>query len=115
MSEHYPVRAGGLGGRYVIAKLGRMRKARDWLVQATDDDRIIVQADDAIGMFDVSGANGRLCLEGGYFPHLSIARPFEFPPEFVRTCVDIAHALDAKTEGHGVIVEHTVRVIRERP
>lgn len=110
--QHYPVKTGALGGRYVIAKLGTMRKARDWLVQATDDDRIIVQADGAIGVFDVSGANGRLCTQGGYFPHLAIAKPFEFPGEFVRTCVDVAHPLDAQTSDLGMIVEHTVRVIR---
>lgn len=112
MEEHYPVREGALGGRYVTAKLANQRKARDWLVQATDHDRIIVQADDCIGIFDVSGANGRLCTTGGYFPHLALAKPFEFPPEFVRTCLDVAHALGAETRSTGIIVDHTVKEIR---
>jgi len=109
---HYPVRVGALGGRYVIGKLGNMRKDRDWLVQATDDDRIIVQADGAIGVFDVSGANGRLCTTGGYFPHLAIARPFEFPRDFVRAALEIAHPMDSETHACGVIMQNTVRVIR---
>lgn len=120
-TEHYPVKAGPMGGRYVIAKLANQRKAREWLVQPTSDDRIIVQGSkpdsgaysDCIGIFDVSGKNGRLCLAGGFFPHLSIARPFDFPAEFVRTCLDIAHPLDSETDtGCGVIVCNTVQVIK---
>lgn len=111
--DHYPVRVGALGGRYIIAALGNQRKARDWLVQATDTDQIIVQADDCIGCFDVSGANGRLNFRGGYFPHLALAKPFTFPPDFVRAALEIAHPLDSETDtGRGVIVCNTVRVIR---
>jgi len=121
--EHYKVKSGPLGGRYVIAKLGKMRKAREWLVQATSDDRIIVQgnyledgrtecATGAIGMFGVDGKGGRLCTQGGYFPHLSIAKPFEFPAEFVRTCLDICQPLGSETTESGVTVMHTVEVVR---
>lgn len=111
MTQHYRVSTGSLGGRYVHAKLGTMRKEREWLVQATDDDKIIVQADNAIGIFGVDGKNGRLTTAGGYFPHLAIARPFEFPAEFVRTCLDVCQPLDAETSQHGITVVHTVRTI----
>lgn len=124
MSEHYPVKAGYLGSRYVIAKLGTMRKEREWLVQPTSDDRIIVQGSkpdrpgkpssypDAIGIFDAAGGkNGRLCTRGGFFPHLAIARAFDFPPEFVRTCLDISQPLDSETTQGGCTVAHTVQVI----
>lgn len=120
---HYPVRAGALGGRYVTAKLGNMRVAREWLVQPTSDDRIIVQGatiprpgkpyggnTDAIGIFDFSG-KGRLCTKGGYFPHLAIAEPFEFPQAFVATCMDVCQPLGAVTRTTVCTVEHTVQVV----
>lgn len=107
---HYPVSTGALGGRYVEAKLGRQRKARRWLVQPTDDDRIIVQGDGAIGIFAFDG-KGRLCTRGGYFPHLALASPFEFPAGFVAACLDVCQPMGATTSQGGVTVEHTVRVI----
>ena len=115
MSEHYEVIVGALGGRSVIAKLGNQRKPRAYLVQATSDDRIIVSegygSKGSIGCFDMQG-RGVMTFEGAHFPHLRLARPFAFPPEFVRTCIDVAHPLDSETDtGRGVIVANTVRVI----
>lgn len=108
--EHYPVSTGALGGRYVTAKLGKQRKARKWLVQATNDDRIIVQGEGAIGIFAMDG-KGKLCTTGGYFPHLALARPFEFPAGFVAACLDVCQPLDAETSYGGVTVAHTVQVV----
>jgi hypothetical protein len=119
----YRTRRGGLmDGRYVIAKLGSMRKEREWLVQATSDDRIIVQGNynadgrtecskGAIGCFKVDGSGGRLTTQGGYFPHLGFAKPFEFPTDFVKACLEVSHALDAVTDSGVVIVHQTVQVI----
>lgn len=119
----YQTRKGPMGGRYVIAKLGTMRKEREWLVQATSDDRIIVQGSkpgkpgystpyaDAIGCFDVTGKNGRLTTKGGYFPNLPFAQPFEFPPEFVRACLEICQPLDAVGDYGVAVIHHTVQVI----
>ncbi len=120
---HYPVRAGSLGGRYVTAKLGTMRVAREWLVQPTSDDRIIVQGskpgkrgrptpyNDCIGIFGFDGA-GRLSTNGGYFPNLALAKPFMFPAGFVAACLDVAQPLDSETTAGGVTVSHTVTVVR---
>lgn len=110
MSDHYPVETGCLGGRYVFAKLAKMRKPRKWLVQPTSDDRIIVQAEGAIGIFGFDG-NGRLTTRGGYFPHLAIATPYTFPVGFVATCLDICQPLDSETTEHNCTVAHTVQVI----
>lgn len=115
---HYPVRVGAMGGRYVTAKLGRMRVAREWLVQPTSDDRIIVQGSkvgsssygDAIGIFAFDG-KGRLTTRGGFFPHLAFAEPFVFPVEFVATCMDVCQPLDAKTVTPACTIAHTVRVV----
>lgn len=110
MTEHYPVSTGALGGRYVHAKLAKMRKPRKWLVSATSDDRIIVQADGAIGIFGMNG-KGRLTTRGGYFPHLALATPYNFPAGFVTACLDVCQPLDSETTAHGITVAHTVQVI----
>lgn len=115
MPEHYRVSTGPLGGRYVFAKLGSQRKEREYLVQATDDDRIIVSegygSKGTIGTFKVDGSEGRITFAGAHFPHLALARPFTFPPEFVRTCLDVCQPMDAETTDLGCTVAHTVRVI----
>jgi len=110
MSEHYPVSTGALGGRYVEAKLARMRKPRRWLVQPTSDDRIIVQAEGAIGIFAFDG-QGRLTTRGGYFPHLALAVPYTFPTGFVAACLDVCQPLGAETTERGCTVAHTVKVV----
>ncbi|MHB8432251.1 MAG: hypothetical protein ACYDCA_01360 [Candidatus Tyrphobacter sp.] len=63
----------------VAAKRAAMRKPREWIVMPTSDDRIIVQADGAIGIFDWRSGKGRLSTKGGYFPHLAIAKAYIFP------------------------------------
>lgn len=110
MTDHYPVSAGAMGGRYVHAKLAKMRKPRRWLVQPTSDDRIIVQADGAIGIFGFDG-KGRLTTRGEYFPHLALATPYEFPAGFVAACLDVAQPLDSETTENGCTIRHTVQVI----
>ncbi|MHB8432255.1 MAG: hypothetical protein ACYDCA_01380 [Candidatus Tyrphobacter sp.] len=96
----------------VAAKLASMRKPRDWIVMPTSDDRIIVQADGAIGIFDWRSGKGRLSTKGGYFPHLAIAKAFVFPPDFVRACLQACPSLGgahALCDG-AIIVENTVRI-----
>lgn len=96
----------------VVVKLAGMRKARTWMVLPTSDDRIIVQADDAIAIFDWRTGKGRLTRKGGYFPHLAIAKPYVFPPDFVRACLQACPSLGgahALCDG-AFIVENTVRM-----
>jgi len=105
--------------RTVTAKLAGMRKERDWCVMPTNNDRILVQTDGAIGVFDWRTGEGRLCVRGGYFPHLAAASPFTFPQDFVAACLAACPSLGGETvlcDGM-VIVENTVHVIdgeRER-
>lgn len=96
----------------VIAKLAGMRKIREWIVMPTSDDRIIVQTDGAIGIFDWRSGNGRLTTKGGYFPHLAIAKPFVFPVEFIRACLQACPSLGGAHMlcDRAVIVENAVRI-----
>lgn len=99
----------------VTAKLGNMRKPRDWLVRPTDDGRIMVQAENAIGLFDFRTRQGVLNTKGGYFPHLNPmlgAKPFEFPAEFVSACLEACPALDSQTVlgGGAVIAHNTIQI-----
>lgn len=108
-------RGGILDCRYVMAKLGTQRKEREYLVQATSDDRIIVSegygSKGTIGTFKVDGSEGRITFAGAHFPHLALAKPYEFPPDFIKACLHVCHALDAVTEGGGIIAHQTVKVI----
>ena len=98
----------------ITAKLGSMRRAREWCVMPTSDDRILVQTDGAIGIFDWRTGAGKLCTRGGYFPHLAIARPYTFPPDFVQACLRVCPSLGGETAlTPGRIVEHTARMIDE--
>jgi hypothetical protein len=96
----------------VIARFAGMRKARAWTVMPTSDDRIIVQAEGAIGIFDWRSGKGRLSVKGGYFPHLAIAKRFIFPPDFVRAGLQACPSLGGVHAlcDSGVIVENTVRI-----
>lgn len=103
-----------MGFQRVTAKLGSMRKERDWSVSPSEGDKIMVQSDGAIGLFDWRTGNGVLNTKGGYFPHLSPAlgaKPFEFPKDFVVECMKVCPSLGGQTElaGGAIIVEHTVR------
>ena len=103
----------------VTAKLGSMRKAREWVVMPTSDDRIIVQTTGAVGIFDWRTGAGRLTTRGGYFPHLAIAKAFTFPAAFVRACLRVCPSLGGASvlcDGM-LVVEHTAQIIdgnRER-
>ncbi|HUA09476.1 MAG TPA: hypothetical protein VMA98_09390 [Candidatus Acidoferrales bacterium] len=96
----------------VRAKIAGMRKLREWTVMPTSDDRIIVQTDGAIGIFDWRNGKGRLCTKGGYYPHLRMAAPYIFPLDFVRACLQACPSLGGTHAlGDGaVIVENTVRI-----
>lgn len=77
----------------VTAKLGTMRKAREWTVNppvAGREGQIIAQADGAICCFDPNTRKGVLNQKGEYFVHLSPgtgAVPYEFPQDFVDACI----------------------------
>lgn len=103
----------GYFGPKVEGKLGKMRKTRTWSVMPTSEEgRLIVQADGAIGTFDFRTGKGRLNTKGEYFPHLAVAAPFDFPPEFVRACLEACPSLDGETTRGGVTIAHTVEIIR---
>lgn len=95
----------------VVAKLGSMRKAREWSVRPASDDRIIVQAEGAIGIFDWRHGIGALCTGGGTFAHLAVARPFTFPPSFVQACLRECPSLGGETVhlGGAVVERHEAR------
>ncbi len=98
----------------ITAKLSGMRKAREWSVLPVEGgERIIVQSDGAIGIFAWRTGQGKLCTRGGYFPHLAIARPFQFPPEFVTACMRVCPSLGGETviDDGVAIIEHTARMI----
>lgn len=100
---------------YVTAKIDRMRKPQDFRVSPMSDGRVMVQSAKSIGTFDFRTREGVLNTRGCYFPHLHPAlgaRPYVFPADFVRACLDACPALDSVTQYHGgaIIVENTVRV-----
>lgn len=95
----------------VSAKLGSMRKAQDFLIQPTSDGRVMVQSTKSIGIFDPKTGEGRLCTTGCYFVHLSIAKPFSFPPEFVSEVLHACPSLGGETTVGGVTIQHTVKII----
>lgn len=96
----------------VVAKLAGMRKARTWMVMPTSDDRIIVQAEGAIGIFEWRTGKGRRTTRGGHFPHLAIAKAYVFPVDFVRACLQACPSLGGANElcDGAFIVENTVRI-----
>lgn len=96
----------------VRAKIASMRKMCEWIVIPTSDDRIIVQTEGAIGIFDWRSGKGRLSTRGGYFPHLAIAKYFVFPPEFVRVCLQVCPSLGGQhVLCDGVVIENTVKIL----
>lgn len=78
----------GFRVKRVWAKLANMRKEQDFLPQLTSGGRIIVQSDKSIGSFDPATGEGKLNTKGCYFPHLAIATPYKFPPDFVKACIE---------------------------
>ena len=95
----------------VSAKLGSMRKAQDFLIQPTSDGRVMVQSTKSIGIFNPKTGEGKLCTTGCYFVHLSLAKPFNFPPEFVSDVLHAGPGLGGETDIGGVTVQHTVEII----
>ncbi len=55
--------------RTVTAKLGNMKKAKDFVVRRDQKGHYLVQAKNVIGKFDGKG-RGLLNTKGGYFHHL---------------------------------------------
>jgi hypothetical protein len=105
----------GYFGPRVRGKLATMRKPRDWSVSPVDDGSIMVQTNGAIGQFNFRSRQGVLNTKGEYFPHLSPAlgaKPYEFPAEFVRLCLEACPGLGSESSRGGVTVEHTIRTIR---
>lgn len=78
-------------GKYVIAKLGKMRKPQEFSVRRDQSGIYYVQSDKSTGRFDGKG-RGWINFKGTYFHHLNFfmgARAFDFPPEFVQECQEI--------------------------
>ena len=66
-------------------KLPKQRKARTWVVYPSESNsKVVVQSDGVIGEFDPTTGKGKLNPKGEYFFHLSFAKPFEFPNDFVQ-------------------------------
>lgn len=102
--------------RTITAKLGTMRKAREWVVQVTSNGRIMIQADKAIGLFNPSTGEGLLNTNGGYGPHLHPAlgaKRFTFPRDFIEECQAALDANGPETAlaGGAVIIKNTVEEI----
>lgn len=105
----------GYFGPRVRGKLATMRKPRDWSVQPEDNgEYIVVQGDGSIGRFNLKTRKGVLNMRGEYFPHLSPAlgaKPYEFPAEFVRLCLEACPGLGSESSRGGVTVVNTIRTI----
>jgi hypothetical protein len=95
----------------VSAKLGSMRKPQDFLIQPTDDGRVLVQSTKSIGWFEPKTGKGRLCTTGCYSWHLSTAKPFRFPPEFISEALHACPSLGGETIHHTVTIKNTVKII----
>lgn len=75
----------------VLGKFGNMRKAQDFTVypaSANDGGMIKVQSGKSIGQFNPETGRGVLNTRGCYFPDLAFAKPFWFPEDFVKQCVE---------------------------
>lgn len=79
----------------VNAKLGKMRKAVDWVVYPGESDEITIQSDHYIAAFSKTTRQGVLskyCGSGAYFHHLLPmmgAGPIEVPQELVDECLKV--------------------------
>lgn len=99
----------------VSAKLGNMRKPQDFIVlpvKRGDDPLLMIQSDKSIGIFNYRTGEGRLNTKGCYSPHLAMAKPFNFPMDFVAACLEAAPSLGGATQvSPALIVSNTVQVI----
>lgn len=76
----------GIKGKWVTAKIGRQRKARDFIAFKDDKGNIIAQGDDCIFQINPETREAVYNLKGGYFPHLSPllgAKAGKVPQEFI--------------------------------
>lgn len=97
--------------RQVNAKLGKMRKAVDWVVYPTtnggDADTIVIQSDKRIAYFSQTTGKGRLSPSCNYpifgTAHMPGSEPIEVSPEFITECLN-ARARKGDTIGGGVVV-----------
>lgn len=104
----------GYFGQRVRGKLAGQRKPRDFSVHLRSDELLLVQGDGCIGTFDFRTRKGVLNTKGEYFPHLHPsmgARPFEFPAEFVKLCLEVCPALGSETTDGGITIVNTIEVI----
>lgn len=95
----------------VSAKLGKMRKAQEFIVQPRSDGSIMVQSDKSIGVFCLKSGKGKLNTKGCYFTHLAFAEPFDFPPEFVEACLRVCPSMGGETTIGGCTFVHTIQLI----
>jgi len=82
----------------VVGRLGNARKPQSFSVQVLQGGRVIVQSDKSIGEIDLETGHGRYNPKGHYFPHLALARPYQFPPEFVEQVRHAAGVFSALSE-----------------
>jgi hypothetical protein len=73
----------------VTAKLAKMRKPQEFIVQAWAGNEVYIQSDKATGSFDPKTGEGRFTTSGPYFTHLSFACPYTFPKSFVEECMKV--------------------------
>ena len=72
----------------VDLKLANMRKPQNFVVQDVNDkDKIIIQSDKSIGIFDKKTGKGKLNTKGCYFPHLPYATPYALSMEQLKECL----------------------------
>jgi len=75
--------------KQVWGKLGKMRKAQDFVVFADENGDLNIQSDKSIGIIRKDSNKGILNTKGCYFMHLNKfmgAVDYEFPAEFVEQC-----------------------------
>lgn len=73
-----------------------MRKPQEFVIYPArpEDPTRTIQSDKSIGEFDRTG-KGRLCTNGKYFIHLSLATEYQFPMDVVNQAFENAPVADA--------------------
>ena len=72
----------------VDLKLGNMRKPQNFVVQDVNGkNKIIIQSDKSIGVFDKKTGRGKLNTKGCYFPHLQYATPYVLSTGQLKDCL----------------------------
>ena len=97
-----------------FAKIGTMRKPQEFSAHPIGTgDKILVQSDKSIGVFDFRTGKGVLNTKGNLFPHLAAvagAKPYTFPADFVAEALKQCPALGSKTVlgGGAVVADNTI-------